>query len=148
MTSSTTRRWPIKAMSYLASNLSLTLNTAPGQSLAALLIICHCLPPNKTRCKVNDLKVDYSGGLGKGRSSLSRDLNPAWLYWLSSPTQRWPIWSRDSFGLKSVLDLEHHTTPGQNQASLLTFSCCLFVSRCYSAGRGKYTGNPLIRYKW
>ena len=29
--------------------------------------ICHCLPPDKTWHKVNDLRVDYSWGLGEGK---------------------------------------------------------------------------------
>ena len=46
--------------------------------------ICLCLPPDKTWHKVNDLKIDYSEDLGRGRLGTSRSLSPAWLCWSSA----------------------------------------------------------------
>ena len=47
--------------------------------------IFHYLPPDRTRHKVNDPKVDYSGDLGEGRerSGASRYSIPAGLCWSS-----------------------------------------------------------------
>ena len=40
--------------------------------------ICHCLPPDRTRPKVNDSKDDYSGGLGEGKVGHDPKLEPCW----------------------------------------------------------------------
>ena len=39
-------------------------------------VICLNLPPDRTWRKVNDPKLDYSGGGKAGRSGSNRDLNP------------------------------------------------------------------------
>ena len=52
--------------------------------LLTLSDICLCLPTERTRHKVNDTKVDYSGGLGEGRSGPSRVSNPAGVCWSSA----------------------------------------------------------------
>ena len=39
---------------------------------------CHCLPPDRTWQKVNDPKVDYSGGLGEGKFGHEPRLKPYW----------------------------------------------------------------------
>ena len=41
--------------------------------------ICHCLPPDRAWHKVNDLKVDYSGGLGKEKVGQEPKLKPCWI---------------------------------------------------------------------
>ena len=46
--------------------------------------ICHWLPLDKTRHKVNDPKVDYSGDLGEGKVGTSRGSSPTALYWSSA----------------------------------------------------------------
>ena len=38
--------------------------------------ICHCLPPDRTRHKVNDPKVDYSGDLGEEKVGQKPRLEP------------------------------------------------------------------------
>ena len=61
------------------------------------ICICHWLPPDRTRHKVNDPKVDYSVDLGKGRSGTSRGSSPAGLCWSSTHFVQYgldePSWS-------------------------------------------------------
>ena len=50
-------------------------NRIPPTPLADVqpkLDICHCLPPDRTRHKVNGPKVDYNGDYGEGRLGTSR----------------------------------------------------------------------------
>ena len=69
--------------------------------------VCLYLQLERTWHKVNDPKVDYSGGWGRGKSGLSRDSNPAWLCWTSSPARRRSSWYWKPFGLESVLWTQH-----------------------------------------
>ena len=47
--------------------------------------ICHCLPHDRTRHKVNDLKIDYSGGLGEGKVGHEPKLEPCWFVLVIDP---------------------------------------------------------------
>ena len=112
-----------------------------------LLYICRCLSPDRTRHKVNDPRVDYSGDLGEGTVGQKLRLEPCWssthleqcgpnepswswtqiwvqarmpaysLNWTARSsaiqgvecfsrgflhTWRWPSWSQEPFGLKSL----------------------------------------------
>ena len=40
--------------------------------------ICHCLPPDRTWHKVNEMKVDYSGVLEEGKVGQEPKLKPWW----------------------------------------------------------------------
>ena len=65
--------------------------TASSLPLLDCADICHCLPPDRTRHKVNVSKVDYSGDLGKGggASGMRQTWNPAGLCWSSTHLVQW-----------------------------------------------------------
>ena len=96
--------------------------------------ICHCLPPDRTWRKVNDPKVDYSGGLGERKVGHEPRLEPCLTMrcqWCSSSTRRWPSRSRN-LTASSLPFLDSARTSGwavfadrpSNQTSVLQ---CLFL---------------------
>ena len=109
-------------------------------SPSAQLFVCHCLPPDRTWHKVNDQKVVYSGGWGRGRSDSSRNSNATRLGWSSSPTRRWPSRNWKPFGLESIHYFEHRAE--QKPGWLVDFwllSVFLYsFNHCHFAGWGKY----------
>ena len=59
-----------------------------------LYIICRCLLPDKTRHKVNDPMVDYSGDLGRGNFGHEPKLEPSWSVLLIDPlSAMWAGWA-------------------------------------------------------
>ena len=138
-TSSLTRRWPSRSWKPfgLESVLGFEHSAEPKPGCRDL---CYCLSPDRIWLKVNDPKVDYIGGWGKERSGSSQDSNHAWLCWSSSPTRKWPSWTRKLYGLESILDFEHSDEPKPDfRVHIWLLPVCLYsISRCHSAGRGKY----------
>ena len=63
--------------------------------------ICHCLPPDRTRHKVNDLKTDYSGYFGKGKVGHELRLKPCWSVLLINPQCNVGLMSLAGLGPKS-----------------------------------------------
>ena len=53
--------------------------------------ICHCLPPDRTRHKVNDPKTDYSGDLGEGKVGHKPRFKPGWSVLVIDPPRA--IWA-------------------------------------------------------
>ena len=47
--------------------------------------ICHCLPPDRTRHKVNEPKADYRGDLGERKVGHKPRLEPCWSVQLIDP---------------------------------------------------------------
>ena len=51
------------------------------------IYICCCLPPDRTRHKVSDLKVDHSEDLGEGKIEHEPKLEPCWTMLPSTPAK-------------------------------------------------------------
>ena len=67
--------------------------------------ICHCLPPDRTRHKVNGPKVDYSGDLGEGKVGHEPKLESCWnMLIIGPPSAMWACWAK--------LDLDPDLSPG------------------------------------
>ena len=48
-------------------------------------LIFHCLPPDRTRHKVNHPRADYSGDLGEGKVEHELRLEPGWSVLIIDP---------------------------------------------------------------
>ena len=65
--------------------------------------ICPCLPPDRTRHKVNDPKVDYSVGLGEGKGRARAEARAQLDYDAARSAECGPAECRGPYGLKSAL---------------------------------------------
>ena len=79
-----------------------------------LVYIYHCLLPDRTRDKVDDPKVDYSGDLGERRIGHEPRLEPCWTMLVLDPlSAMWAWWT------KLVMDFEVTVKHFDHYASIL-----------------------------
>ena len=82
------------ALNNLLLFTKLCLTWLTGLSDFLLYQIFVCLPPDRTWSKVNDLKVDYSGGLEEGKLGHEPRLEPCLTMLVIGPlTAMWAWWA-------------------------------------------------------
>ena len=83
------RRWPSRNQESFGLESFLDLDHRSEPKPCWRVDICIYLPPDRTWHKVNDPKVDYSGGWGKRRSGTNPGSSPAGLCWSSAHLMKW-----------------------------------------------------------